>query len=158
MGDRKEHLRRALKLLDSSQFCRVEKISPIYETEPYGNVEQDRFLNGAAKIETLLSPGQLMDTLLRIEGELKRERTIHWGPRTIDLDIIFYDDIISSDPHIILPHPGVHERLFVLKPLCDIAPLILHPVLKESCCRLALSLEGKQEEPTLYEEAIEPEK
>jgi len=151
-----EHLRRALKLIDSSQYCRVEKISPIYETEPYGNVEQDRFLNGAAEIQTLLTPPKLMDALLKIEGELKRERTIHWGPRTIDLDIIFYDDIISSDPHIILPHPGVHERLFVLKPLCDIAPALLHPLRKESCCGLARALEGKQEEPRLYKEAIEP--
>ncbi|MBN2656743.1 MAG: 2-amino-4-hydroxy-6-hydroxymethyldihydropteridine diphosphokinase [Spirochaetales bacterium] len=154
MGDRMDHLRRALKLINSSGDCRVTALSSIYETEPYGNRDQDRFLNGAAEVQTLLGPGAFMDRLLEIEVELKRERIVHWGPRTIDLDILFYDEIVSSDPHIIIPHPGLQDRLFVLRPLCDIAPGYIHPLLKERCDSLAGNLEEKQEEPHRLEEGI----
>ncbi|MBB6479502.1 2-amino-4-hydroxy-6-hydroxymethyldihydropteridine diphosphokinase [Spirochaeta isovalerica] len=155
MGDRMDHLSRALKLMDASEGCRVSRVSSIYETEPYGNTDQDRFLNGAAEVRTVLSPGALMNRLLEIEAELKRERTVHWGPRTIDLDILFYDDIVSSDPHVIIPHPGIQDRLFVLRPLCDIAPRYIHPLLKKQCDRIAESLKGEQEEPRRLEEGID---
>lgn len=149
LGDRMENLRSSLRLIDETNHSKVVRTSPVYETEPYGDVEQDNFLNAVVEIETQLSPGQLMDTLLSIEAELKRERIIHWGPRTIDLDILFYDDLVSSDPHITLPHPGVHERLFVLVPLCDIASDLRHPVLGESCSELVRKIEG-QEQPLCY--------
>lgn len=154
MGDRMGYLRQAVKLIDKSNGCRISSISPIYETEPFGNRDQGRFLNGAAEIRTLLSPGELMDTLLVIESELKRERKVHWGPRTIDLDILFYDEIVSYDPHVIIPHPGIQERLFVLRPLCDIAPDYIHPLLKERCNKLVERLEDRHDEPRRLDEGI----
>ncbi|HAG42201.1 MAG TPA: 2-amino-4-hydroxy-6-hydroxymethyldihydropteridine diphosphokinase, partial [Clostridium sp.] len=87
--------------------------------------------NTAIEIKTLLNPKNLMKFLLEVEKSLKRERIIKWGPRTLDLDVIFYDDLISSDEEIIIPHPRMEERLFVLNPLCDIASYKLHPILNK---------------------------
>lgn len=129
LGDKKENIDKAINEINSLKTCHLIKISKFYETKPVGYLEQEDFLNCAIKIKTLLSPKELIKELLRIESELKRERIIRWGPRTIDLDIIFYDDIITSSDDIIIPHPRMHERLFVLKPLCDIAPYIVHPII-----------------------------
>ncbi len=131
MGDKHKNIRDAIGIIDESPDCRVVKVSSMYETKPVGFVEQEDFLNGAFEVKTLLTPHELMDKLLETEKVLKRERVIRWGPRTIDLDIIFYDDLISYDDKVILPHPRMEERLFVLKPLCDIAPYFIHPVLKK---------------------------
>ena len=83
------------------------------------------------KIDTLQTPSELMDTLLEVEKYFKRERIIRWGPRTLDLDIIFYDDIISYDEHILIPHPRAHERQFVMRPMCDINPYYVHPIYRK---------------------------
>jgi len=131
LGDKHKHIREAIDIISNDSECRVTKVSAMYETKPVGFVDQDDFLNGAFEVRTLLTPHELMDKLLETEKILKRERIIHWGPRTIDLDIIFYDDLISCDDKVILPHPRMEERLFVLKPLCDIAPYYIHPVLKK---------------------------
>lgn len=129
--DKERNLNQALNLINESLLCNVTKISSFYKTAPVGYLDQDDFLNGAAEIKTLMEPSELMDFLLEIEKELKRERKIHWGPRTIDLDILLYDDIVTDDEHIIIPHPRMQERLFVLEPLCDIAPYKLHPLLNK---------------------------
>lgn len=140
LGDKEKNLNEALNLINESPLCNVTKISNFYTTEPVGYLDQDNFLNGAAEIKTLMTPSELMDFLLEIEKELKRERKIHWGPRTIDLDILLYDDIVTDDEHIIIPHPRMHERLFVLEPLCDIAPYKVHPLLNERISQLKNNL------------------
>lgn len=136
MGDKKANLNDAIKLIDENKYCKVTKKSGYYETEPVGYVDQEDFVNAAIEIKTLLQPGELMDLLLHIEKELKRERVIRWGPRTIDLDILLYDNLVSDDEHHIIPHPRMEERLFVLEPLSEIAPNVIHPVLGKRISRL----------------------
>ena len=136
MGDKKKNIDDAINKINNSEFTRVIDVSKYYETEPVGYLDQDNFLNCAIKVETLLYPDELMRLLLDIEKELKRERIIRWGPRTIDLDILLYDDIVCSDEKTIIPHPRMHERMFVLEPLCDIAPYIMHPILKKRIIEL----------------------
>lgn len=131
MGDKHKNIRDAIDMLNASSDCRVTKVSSMYETKPVGYLDQEDFLNGALEVKTLLTPHELMDKLLETEKALGRERVIHWGPRTIDLDIIFYDDLISYDDKVILPHPRMEERIFVLKPMCDVAPYFIHPVFKK---------------------------
>jgi len=145
MGDKDKNLNSAIELINSSDFNEVTKVSNFYETKPVGYLEQDEFLNGALEIRTLLSPKKLMQFLLEKEEELKRERIIKWGPRTIDLDILLYDDLITSEEEIIIPHPRMHERLFVLKPLSDIAPYVMHPILNKRVIELA-NLQSQREE------------
>lgn len=94
MGDTRGYINGAIKKLDENRFCRVVRVSDLIVTKPYGVVEQDDFLNGALLLETLLEPEELLDLIHEIESEAGRERKIHWGPRTLDLDILFYDDIV----------------------------------------------------------------
>ncbi|SHH55444.1 dihydroneopterin aldolase / 2-amino-4-hydroxy-6-hydroxymethyldihydropteridine diphosphokinase [Clostridium collagenovorans DSM 3089] len=131
MGDKRKNIEEAFEIINSSSHCKIKKISEFYETEPVGYTEQDDFLNCAIEIETLLTPIELVRFLLSVEKNLKRERIIKWGPRTIDLDVILYDNIVSSDEEIIIPHPRMHERAFVLEPLNDIAPYEIHPILRK---------------------------
>jgi dihydroneopterin aldolase/2-amino-4-hydroxy-6-hydroxymethyldihydropteridine diphosphokinase len=150
LGDRHENIQAAAELINQSGLSRVESISKIYETEPQGYLDQGRFLNCAFEIKTLLSPTDLIRLLLDIEERLKRERKIHLGPRTIDLDLLFYDDLISDHETAVIPHPRLHQRRFVLTPLCDIAPYVLHPILKERCNRIAEKLDTDEPEPKLW--------
>lgn len=147
LGDRYENILSAEKKINSSDNCKVVELSKIYETEPFGYIDQDRFLNCVFEVKTLLTPLQFINLLLKIEKLLKRERAIRWGPRTIDLDILFYDDIITSFEEAVIPHPRMHERMFVLKPLCDLAPYYVHPVINERCYRIAEKLESEQPSP-----------
>lgn len=128
MGDKEEYIRSAIKAISKIDATKVTKESKLLVTEPWGNEDQEEFLNGVIEIETYISPRELMSNLLAIEKSLNRKREIKWGPRTIDLDIILYDDVISSDEFIILPHPLMHLREFVLKPFCEIAPYAIHPL------------------------------
>ncbi|OFV69370.1 2-amino-4-hydroxy-6-hydroxymethyldihydropteridine diphosphokinase [Acetobacterium wieringae] len=129
MGDRNLNLTEAITAIKSTPGIEGLTQSTIIETEPWGYTDQDAFLNCVLKIRTTLPPPVLMNRLLEIELELKRERTIHWGPRTIDLDILFYDNLISDDPHVILPHPRIQERTFVMESMAEIAPYFVHPLL-----------------------------
>ena len=128
MGDRQGYLDGAVEKLDVVQGCRVRKVSGFLETPPYGVTDQADFLNGCLELETLLYPHELLDELHRIEKEAGRERILRWGPRTLDLDIIFYDDLILQDSDLCIPHVEMHKREFVLKPLSEIAPYRRHPV------------------------------
>lgn len=130
MGDKEQNIKEALERLENDA-CKIIKLSNIYCTKPVGYTDQEDFLNCCAKLKTLLTPEELIKFMLNIEKELKRERTIKWGPRTIDLDVLLYDNVISSSEEIIIPHPRMHERLFVLKPLREIAPYALHPILNK---------------------------
>lgn len=139
MGDKEENLGKALENMNNDK-CKVQKVSNMYGTKPVGYLEQEDFLNCTAEIKTLLTPVELVRFMLSIEKDLKRERVIRWGPRTIDLDVLLYDDIITYSEEIIIPHPRMHERLFVLKPLSDIAPYVMHPMLNKRIIDLAEEL------------------
>lgn len=136
MGDKEANLNEAIKRLESFDEIIIDKKSSFIKTEPWGYLEQEEFLNGALKISTIFDERELMKVLLSIEKDMKRERKIKWGPRIIDLDIIFFDDLISSDEFVTLPHPRMEEREFVLKPLCEIAPYKVHPLLNERVFKL----------------------
>lgn len=142
MGDKEANLNEAIRLLNEDEDCRVRRVSSFIITKPVGGVEQDDFLNGALYMETLKSPEELLDLLMRIEKELKRERIIRWGPRTIDLDMLFYDDEIISTERLILPHPELINREFVLQPLSEIAPGLKHPLYGETILQLRRKLEA----------------
>jgi dihydroneopterin aldolase/2-amino-4-hydroxy-6-hydroxymethyldihydropteridine diphosphokinase len=127
MGDKEAYLNGAVDALNASTGCRVEKVSSYLVTPPYGVTDQDDFLNGCLKLRTLLPPRELLRELNRIEKEAGRERVIHWGPRTLDLDIVLYDDLILEEDDLCIPHVELAKRDFVLKPLCEIAPYVRHP-------------------------------
>lgn len=128
MGDRREYLDTAVKKLDGVRGCRVTKVSGYIETEPYGGVEQDDFLNGALELRTLLPPEELLEKLHVIEAEAGRERIVRWGPRTLDLDILMYDDLVMDTPDLTIPHKEMHKRDFVLEPMVQIASHVRHPL------------------------------
>lgn len=120
MGDRLEYLSKAIDKIAEIQGCNILNKSRVYETEPWGYENQEAFLNLCISIETSLSPYELLESLQKIELELDRVRKIHWGPRTIDIDILLFDDIICEDDKLTIPHPRMRERAFVLIPLYDI--------------------------------------
>ena len=126
LEDRELKLKTALE--EIAEVSQIKKRSNIIETEPVGYTNQGKFLNMAIEVETTLSPMELLIKLQEIEHKLGRVRDIKYGPRTIDLDIIFYEDKIINQPHLQIPHPEMHKRRFVLVPLAEIAPEIIHPV------------------------------
>lgn len=131
MGDREQQINDALSWLNTLPETKVTKISSLYETAPVGGVKQDDFLNGIVALDTNLSPLELLDSLQEIELKLNRVRKIHWGPRTIDLDIVLFGDLVVESERLKVPHPLMHERSFVLIPLNEIAPQAIHPVLNK---------------------------
>ena len=131
IGNKEEYLQEAINKISAEKNIEIIRQSSFITTKPWGYLEQEDFLNCAIEIETILEAEELMDLLLKIEDELGRKRTMKWGPRTIDLDIIMYDSIISSNEKVILPPPRMHEREFVLKPLNEIVPYLMHPVLNK---------------------------
>ncbi len=136
MGDKQGYLNGAVEALRADECVRVKQVSSYRVTAPYGGVDQDDFLNAAMEIETLYEPEELLDALHAIERAARRERLIHWGPRTLDLDILFYDDLVQDDPALILPHPDLHNRDFVLGPMAELAPNLVHPVLNKTMKQL----------------------
>ncbi len=127
MGDKKKYLDDAVEALDELEGCRIVTVADYIETEPYGGVEQDDFLNSVLELQTRLDPQALLEKLHEIEALADRKRTIRWGPRTLDLDIIFYDDMVLNTETLTLPHPEMHKRGFVLEPMMQIAPWVYHP-------------------------------
>ncbi|MCB2300214.1 2-amino-4-hydroxy-6-hydroxymethyldihydropteridine diphosphokinase [Clostridium tagluense] len=142
MGDKEKNVKGALERINNSPHTKITKTSKFYETSPVGYLEQEDFLNCAIEVKTLLNPVELVRFLLSIEKEFKRERVIRWGPRTLDLDVLLYDNIISPQEEIILPHPRMQERMFVLEPLCDIAPYVIHPILNKPIIQIKESLKN----------------
>ena len=132
IGDKQGYLDGAVQALKEHPCIRVKQISTYYVTEPYGDVVQDDFLNAAIELETLYTPNELLDVLHDIEKAAKRERLVHWGPRTLDLDILLYDEFVQDDPVLTIPHPDMQNRDFVLKPMAEISPHLVHPVLRKS--------------------------
>ncbi|MFZ0806419.1 MAG: 2-amino-4-hydroxy-6-hydroxymethyldihydropteridine diphosphokinase [Candidatus Sulfotelmatobacter sp.] len=142
LGDRAQNLRDATGRLVAAG--RVTSVSCFYETEPVELTEQPWFLNCAVALETLLTPPELMKTLLAIEQAMGRRRTKEKGPRTIDIDILLYGNEIVDSPELQIPHPAMNERRFVLEPLAEIAPEARHPALKKSARELLAELPAGQ--------------
>lgn len=136
MGDREQQISDALNLLDNVRDTSVKCVSSLYETAPVGGVEQDDFLNGIAEITTQLSPLELLDEIQAIELKLNRVRKIHWGPRTIDLDIVLFGAEVIDRERLKIPHPFMHERSFVLIPLNEVAPDAVHPTMNKKISEL----------------------
>ena len=146
IGDREGYLDLAIDYLNKERDTKVTAVSDYIETKPYGYVEQDDFLNGALEIETLKTPRELLETAMVIEGEAHRERLVHWGPRTLDVDILFYDDEIIMEEDLKIPHVEIPKRAFVLEPMVAIAPYYVHPVFHKSMGELLEVLKNKIDE------------
>lgn len=143
MGDKGAYIEKALEGLRSNSKIKKVKCSDLIVTPPYGGVEQDDFLNGVVFLETLLSPMELLDFLHELEQEAGRERKVHWGPRTLDLDILLYEGYVSDDPVLTVPHSDMENREFVLKPLVQLSPYEIHPILGKSVKQLLRELNGR---------------
>ncbi|MBI1919831.1 MAG: 2-amino-4-hydroxy-6-hydroxymethyldihydropteridine diphosphokinase [Geobacter sp.] len=142
-GDRELNLLRAVAEIGRLAGTRITALSHFYDTEPVGPVPQGNFLNAVARLETSLDPHGLLAALQRIETEVfRRKRTVHWGPRIMDLDILFYGDLHISGDDLVVPHPRLHERRFVLEPLAELAPDLLHPLLGKKMRELLDGLGG----------------
>ncbi len=139
LGNRQENCLEAIRRLKPHNIA-VLKRSSMIETEPWGKTDQPHFINMAIEAETDLSPEGLLLLLKNLEKSMGREKTAHWGPRVIDLDILFYDDRIIDSEDLKIPHPHLHERDFVLRPLREIAPEKIHPVLKKKISELKIQI------------------
>ena len=142
LGDKEANLRRALELL-IERGVEIVKTSTFISTEPYGVTDQPQFLNGVCEVRTSLEPLELLHTLLDIEQEMGRVRLRHWGERNIDLDLLLYEDIVMYTPELKLPHPDMQNRDFVLLPLAEIAPELVHPTLQKTISELVICLSAK---------------
>ncbi|MEA4988299.1 MAG: 2-amino-4-hydroxy-6-hydroxymethyldihydropteridine diphosphokinase [Anaerovorax sp.] len=136
IGNREVNLNQAVKMLNTTTGIKVTKVSGYFDTVPVGYTEQPNFLNAVVEIETYLTAYELLDVCGDIEGKLKRERIIHWGPRTIDLDILLFGNLVLDDELLTIPHPRMHEREFVLEPLNEIAPKVIHPLCNQNIRKL----------------------
>lgn len=143
MGDKKGYLDMAVERLRQQDEMRVEAVSDWITTKAWGYTEQDDFLNGAIKLKTTLSPLEMLDRLQAIEQLAERKRELHWGPRTLDLDLLLYDDELICTDRLNIPHPFMEERLFVLRPMAQIAPWLRHPVSKKTMKELCDELSDK---------------
>jgi len=141
LGDRVENCLGAMR--EVARFASIEASSSLYETEPVGMEHQPYFINAVIRVNTPLSPYELLRALLGVESSMGRTRKggISNAPRIIDLDILFYEDFIIESPHLVIPHPEAHKRRFVLAPLCEIAPRLVHPVLRRRSKELLEALQ-----------------
>lgn len=144
LGDKESYLDYAIDQLNLDELIEVKQVSTYIVTEPYGDVEQDDFLNGVALIETLYSPEELLAVTQDIENGAGRKRLIHWGPRTLDIDILFYDNEIIRTENLIVPHPEIPKRDFVLKPMYEIAPHHVHPIYNKTVSDMLEELKDKE--------------
>lgn len=139
-GDRIKNCDKALRAI--TKFAVIKLISSVYETEPVGIIDQPDFINCVVEIGTRLGPYEFFSNLLDIENKLGRKRVGVGGPRNIDLDLLLYDDLVVQDDRLTIPHPRAHLRRFVLEPLCEIAPDLIHPILRVTVSKLLNDLEN----------------
>ncbi|PKP81573.1 MAG: 2-amino-4-hydroxy-6-hydroxymethyldihydropteridine diphosphokinase [Alphaproteobacteria bacterium HGW-Alphaproteobacteria-18] len=149
LGDRQAHLAGAVRALEAWDGVRVTAVSSLWETPPWGIEDQPHFLNACVLIETSLSPIEVLDACLAIEREHGRERSLRWGPRTLDMDVLYYDDVEVDEERLILPHPRMLLRSFVLAPLAEIAPekVIAGVTIQENLALVGLEAGMKRLEP-----------
>jgi 2-amino-4-hydroxy-6-hydroxymethyldihydropteridine diphosphokinase len=140
LGDAMDNCRRAVQAISLDTSNQLLRCSPFYRTEPMGKMDQPWFVNGVVAVETLLTPRDLLKFMHSIEKKMGRERRERWEPRIIDLDILFYDKKIVNEVDLQIPHPRLHERRFVLVPLRDIAPDLIHPVLAKTVSKILSEL------------------
>ena len=154
MGDPAENCRLAIRMVSKAKGITVVCNSSFYRTEPVGLEEQPWFVNAVILIKTSLSPKGLLTLLQGIEEGMGRRRTLRWGPRIIDLDILLFGDIIIDEEGLIIPHPRLHQRLFVLEPLCEINPDCIHPRLDEPMTALLNGFQDEKEVVKIETQAI----
>ena len=164
LGSREQNLSQALQSLANSPDLHIVRSSPIYETAPWGYTDQPSFLNCAVEVRTKLSPVELLGLAKCIESGLGRQENFRYGPRLIDIDILLYgiETIHLGQPNLDIPHPRIPERAFVLVPLTEIAPEIIHPILNVSLADLLEKVDGKEDvnlwgpPPTMPEQPSDP--
>ncbi len=152
VGDREEYIEQAITILKETPGIKVNRRASNYETEAAGGVPQAPYINSAVSVSTKLDPYELLSVTQGIEDTLGRERGSEWGPRTMDIDILMYSDLVLSDDKLTVPHPMMHERLFVLEPLREIAPVAIHPVLEKTVSELFD--EKRAETSDTYDDAL----
>ena len=142
IGDKRARIERAIERI--AEFMTVRRVSSFYETAPLGYLDQDWFLNCAIEVETKRTARELAPLLLGLELEMGRRRELPGGPRTIDVDILFHGSEVIDEEGLQIPHPRLHERLFVLEPMTELRPDLVHPVIGTTVAELARKLAGKQ--------------
>lgn len=146
LGDKLENIHQSMDVIERSGVGKIIARSAFYETEPVGYKAQDWFVNAVLKVKTDLTPLQLLGALKNIEYQAGRTNTsIRFGPRIIDLDILLFDQLVLNTPSLVVPHPRMHKRRFVLKPLCDIDPDVVHPVFNLTARNLLLQIDEKDQ-------------
>lgn len=144
LGNREEYLDLAVSMFRGRQDVRVVAVAPYIQTEPYGENAKYEFLNSCMEIDTLMTSEELLAFCQEIEQKGERVRMVHWGPRTLDLDILFYNDEIISTKNLCVPHTEIEKREFVLEPMCSIAPYFRHPISKKTMLELLQQLQEKE--------------
>jgi 2-amino-4-hydroxy-6-hydroxymethyldihydropteridine diphosphokinase len=139
IGDRRDYIEKATQAIDLLPECKVLEVAPIIETKPQGYTEQPNFFNTVIAVETSLTAEELLRNMLEIELQLDRKRTIRWGPRTIDIDILFYGQEIIEQSNLVIPHPRLHERDFVLIPMRSLNKDFIHPILGQTIEQIYLN-------------------
>jgi len=142
LGGRRDNINRGIDLLNQLKDTKIKKASSLFETDPQGGLPQGKFLNGALEMTTSILPLELLAKLKWIEKRIGRKKSQPCGPRVLDLDLLFYDDVVIKGKELEIPHPRLHERAFVLRPLVEIAPEVTHPVLNKSIARLFEELQA----------------
>jgi 2-amino-4-hydroxy-6-hydroxymethyldihydropteridine diphosphokinase len=151
MGDKKGHCLLGIRCLCQVAATRLITQAPFYQTEPVDFEDQDWFVNTAIKIETTLDPSALLATLKSVEQQVgRRPSTVRFGPRILDMDIILYDQLVLDSPQLQIPHPRMHKRRFVLQPICDIEPAVMHPVYNKTVCQLLEALDPETQKIKPY--------
>ena len=144
IGDTRAVIANAIEAMRQHPLMEVQRVSSLIVTAPYGGVEQDDFLNGVLCLDTLLSPEELLEELHKMEASAGRERLVHWGPRTLDLDILFYDHLVYHSENLVIPHGDLCNRVFVLEPMNEIDPYFIHPVCGKTIAQLLRELREKE--------------
>ncbi len=152
LGDKIDNCLNGIKILTESNDSHLQNQSRFYKTTPVDYTRQDWFVNGVIKIETSLDPFKLLTEIKKIEFDAGRvDKSLRFGPRVLDMDIIFFDNIKISTPKLEIPHPRMHKRCFVLKPICDINPDIIHPILEKDMSYLLNNLDDPDQKVVLYQ-------